>query len=241
VSDFCDYIIYVDESGDHSLDPIDPQYPIFVLSFCIFEKERYVREVVPDFQSFKFEYFGHDAVVLHSHEIRKSTGPFRILLNPTIRADFTDKLTKAISDSNFLLIAAIIDKAKLKSTYTRPGSPYDIALTFCLERAFAFLKDSGSHTKGPAHVVVERRGEKEDRELELTFRRVCQGANMWGKLPFEIVFAAKSANSIGLQIADLSAHPMGRNYLKPDQHNRAYRSARTKDKAVARWKSRWLG
>jgi hypothetical protein len=222
VSAFSDHIVYVDESGDHSLDPIDPLYPVFVLSFCIFEKRRYVRETVPLFQSFKFDHFGHDAIVLHSHEIRKSSGPFRILLNAAIRAKFTDELTMAMASSEFTLVTAVIDKAKLKKAYARPDSPYDIALTFCLERTFAFLKDNGAHAKGVAHVIVERRGEREDKELELTFRRVCQGANMWGKLPFEPVFAAKSANSIGLQISDLVAHPIGRHFLKPDQKNRAF-------------------
>ncbi|WP_338012591.1 DUF3800 domain-containing protein [Rhizobium sp. LCM 4573] len=37
---YSDFIIYVDESGDHSLTSIDVNYPIFVLSFCIFEKSR---------------------------------------------------------------------------------------------------------------------------------------------------------------------------------------------------------
>ena len=32
---FSDHIIFVDESGDHSLKSIDPQYPIFALAFCI--------------------------------------------------------------------------------------------------------------------------------------------------------------------------------------------------------------
>ena len=37
-SPFSDYIVYVDESGDHSLESINPEYPLFVLSFCIFLK-----------------------------------------------------------------------------------------------------------------------------------------------------------------------------------------------------------
>ncbi len=36
-----DYIVYVDESGDHSLSSIDEGYPIFVLSFCVFQKTYY--------------------------------------------------------------------------------------------------------------------------------------------------------------------------------------------------------
>lgn len=35
---FGDFIVYVDESGDHGLARMDPDYPVFVLAFCIFEK-----------------------------------------------------------------------------------------------------------------------------------------------------------------------------------------------------------
>lgn len=31
--DFSDFIVFVDESGDSSLDSISSQYPIFVLAF----------------------------------------------------------------------------------------------------------------------------------------------------------------------------------------------------------------
>ena len=33
MSEFSEYIVYVDESGDHGLVSIDPQYPVFALSF----------------------------------------------------------------------------------------------------------------------------------------------------------------------------------------------------------------
>ncbi|WP_233079829.1 DUF3800 domain-containing protein [Rheinheimera soli] len=35
---FSKYIVYVDESGDHSLQSIDENYPVFVLAFSIFHK-----------------------------------------------------------------------------------------------------------------------------------------------------------------------------------------------------------
>lgn len=35
---FSDYVVYVDESGDHSLASIDPDYPVFVLTLCVFHK-----------------------------------------------------------------------------------------------------------------------------------------------------------------------------------------------------------
>jgi hypothetical protein len=73
------------------------------------------------------------------------------------------------------------------------------------------------------HVVVEKRGKQEDAELELEFRRVCDGNNYLRKpFSFEIVFADKKSNSAGLQMADLIARPVGMKILRPDQPNRAY-------------------
>ena len=72
------------------------------------------------------------------------------------------------------------------------------------------------------HVVVEKRGKAEDDELELEFRRICDGDNFNNiKLNIEIIFADKKSNSVGLQIADLVARPIGMAILKPDQSNRA--------------------
>ena len=51
---FGDYIIYVDESGDHSLEKINPRYPIFSLAFCIFKKAAYVEVIVPKMIELKF-------------------------------------------------------------------------------------------------------------------------------------------------------------------------------------------
>ncbi|OMH30091.1 DUF3800 domain-containing protein [Motiliproteus sp. MSK22-1] len=38
---YSDYLVFVDESGDHSLTSIDEQYPVFVLCFCIVRKDLY--------------------------------------------------------------------------------------------------------------------------------------------------------------------------------------------------------
>lgn len=65
------YIVYVDESGDHGLESIDPNYPVFVLAFCVFHKQYYAQKIVPAIEAFKFKHFGHDSVVLHEHDIRK--------------------------------------------------------------------------------------------------------------------------------------------------------------------------
>ncbi len=43
---FSDYVVYVDESGDHSMESVNPSYPIFALAFCIFHKRYYCETVV---------------------------------------------------------------------------------------------------------------------------------------------------------------------------------------------------
>ncbi|MEW6327676.1 MAG: DUF3800 domain-containing protein [Thermodesulfobacteriota bacterium] len=219
---YSDYIIYVDESGDHGLESIDPNYPVFVLAFCIFHKNDYTQLITPALQQFKFKYFGHDMVVLHEYEIRKAKNEFSILLNEQIREPFMEDLKRLIAEAPFTLIASVIRKRALKKKYVDPANPYHIALGFGLERAFLFLKSKGQKTK-TTHVVVEKRGRREDDALELEFRRVCNGSNyLHNELPFQIVFADKKINSSGLQLADLLARPIGRAILNPNQENRAY-------------------
>lgn len=215
---FSNYVVYVDESGDHSLESVDPQYPVFVLAFCIFNKDYYAKHVVAAVESFKFKHFGHDVVVLHETEIRKERGDFRFS-SRSHKASFLDELTRIIEENNFILIASVIDKARLKE---RNENPYHLALGFCLETLHEFLQEK-SQGELQTHVVVECRGKKEDAELELEFRRVCAEGNRFAKpLPFEVVFADKKTNSSGLQLADLVARPIGLSVVKPEQPNRAF-------------------
>lgn len=219
---YSDHIVYLDESGDHSLEAIDPQYPIFVLSACVFRKSDYSASVVPSFLDLKFRFFGHDMVVLHSRDIRKAQGPFAILQNVQVRHDFLAAINATVEAAPFTLVAAIIDKRWLTRQYAQPNNPYEIALTFCMERVFSHLQGLGQH-QASTPMVVECRGRKEDADLELSFRRTAQGGNHHGRaLPFEIVFADKKTNSSGLQLADLVSHPIGRHYLNPTQPNQAY-------------------
>lgn len=62
VGRFSNFIVYVDESGDHGMQTIDQNYPVFVLAFCIFYKGHYCGKVVPALEKFKFNHFGHDHV-----------------------------------------------------------------------------------------------------------------------------------------------------------------------------------
>jgi hypothetical protein len=218
---YSDYNIYVDESGDHSLTSIDKGYPMFVLAFCIFKKDLYTDNAVRKLKEFKFKHFGHDMVVLHENEIRRDKGYFKMLKSKELKQNFMDELTSIIDEEDFTIIASAIRKANLYPH--KSNHPYDLALKHCMQMAYYFLKEKKQEDL-ITHIVVEKRGQKEDEDLELEFRRINSGHNdSEGYLPFEIIMAHKQSNSAGLQLADLVARPIGISILKPKQENRAYK------------------
>ena len=218
---YSNFVVYVDESGDHGMQTLDPNYPVFVLAFCVFYKRHYSEKVAPALHKFKFNHFGHDLVVLHEHEIRKEKGDFKFA-NRQQKHQFLSELTDIIEASNFILISCVVDKAKLQERGETENNPYHLALGFCLETLYELLLEKDQDDT-LTHVAVECRGKKEDNALELEFRRVCDGANRLNKrLPFDIKFADKKVDSPGLQLADLVARPIGMHVLRPEQENRAF-------------------
>lgn len=224
-----DFIIYVDESGDHSIKGLDKDYPIFVLTFCCFSINNYINFAVPALQRFKFNYFGHDQIILHETDIRKNKSPFQFLrTNLELRENFLNDLSQVIKETPFTIVPIVIDKEKLISKYDNPHNPYHLSLRFGLEKINNFLIQQGQQDK-EITIVFEKRGEKEDKELELEFLRICSKKEQFGykKIDFEeinyrFLLADKKTNSCGLQLADLTARPIGLNYLKPNQNNRAF-------------------
>ena len=219
---FSDYVVYVDESGDHSLASINPDYPVFVLALCVIHKRHYAEKIIPAVEKLKFNYFGHDSVVLHEHDIRKQKGDFAFLSHLPTRLEFVGQLSSIMVASNFILIACVVDKTRMSKSEGASTNPYHIALDICLESLRGFLAEKKQdHLQ--THLVVECRGKKEDRELELEFRRIRDGSALGNRqLPFEIVFADKKTNLAGLQLADLVARPVGLNYIRPSQPNQAF-------------------
>lgn len=224
---FSDFVVYVDESGDHSLASIDKGYPVFVLALCIFHKRHYAEKIIPAVEKLKFNYFGHDSVVLHEHEIRKQKGDFAFLSHLPTRDAFMAQLSSIMEASNFILIACVVDKARL-GREGAASNPYHLALGICLEALREFLAEK-QQDQLKTHVIVECRGKKEDAELELEFRRICDGANPGNRsLPFEVVFADKKTNLTGLQLADLVARPVGLSHVRPGQANQAFEMLKRK-------------
>lgn len=216
-----DYIVYVDESGDHSLESINPRYPLFVLAFCVFHKIHYAQKVIPALSMLKIATFGHDLIVLHEQEIRKKTGAFN-KLSLQCREKLIHALSDLVAEIDVVLLPIVIDKLALKELGADPTHVYHLAMQKGLEKLYQLLQESDQHND-LTHVIFEARGRCEDLALELEFRRICAGHNSFQcRLPFEIVIADKKTNSAGLQIADMVARPIGLSVLRPDQPNRAF-------------------
>lgn len=226
-ADHGDFIVFVDESGDHSMESVNPDYPVFVLAFCILPIAAYIDQVTPAVRRLKYRLFGHDLVVLHEHDIRKKTGPFA-RLGRQAREALIDGLTEIIAAAPLTRVAVVIDKVRHKARYAQPAHPCHLALKYRLERAHHFLQLQGQADRRIS-VVCEARGLKEDKEIELAFRRVCDGDNR-GQRPYapDIVIADKRTNSEGLQLADLVARPVGLHVMRPGQPNRAWDVLATK-------------
>lgn len=161
-------------------------------------------------------------VVLHEREIRKSTAPFDILLRADVREAFMSELDAIVVTSRFGVVACVIDKRELKQRLGTAANPYHVALEFGLERVFYQLQQRNQVGR-TTHVVFESRGRLEDAALELEFRRIQANTRAHGLAQtLEFRCAPKSANSSGLQLADMIARPIGLHVLRPDQKNRAW-------------------
>jgi hypothetical protein len=212
------YLIFADEAGDHILQANYKQFPLFVLSFCIIEKDHYCDFILPEFTRLKLKYFQDVNMVFHEREIRKAIGGFEFLTNSELRNNFMDDLNQFVAKADFKIIATVIDKIKLKELYNQPDSPYYLGMGYCLERLSYFLKEQNGLKN--TTITFEARGKKEDKELEFAFLKEVNKSNYDGL--FKIDIQPKLANIIGLQLADLVARPIGRYVLNNVQENRAF-------------------
>jgi hypothetical protein len=232
---FSDYIVFVDESGSAVLDGVDPDFPVFVLACVLVQKDHYAATIVPALQRLKFDFIGHDQLVLHERDIRRQQKAFAFLQADAVRRlAFIERINAVVEAAQIDVIAAVIHKPRLIAKYADPWSPYEITLHFCMETLLARLRQLGQIGR-EVHVLFECRGRREDTELELHFRRIAGNQANWGyrasdfsAMKWEPVFVDKKSNSSGLQLADLIARPIGLRVLRPAQENRAFEIVRSK-------------
>lgn len=228
VHNYGDFVIYGDETGDHSMETIYEQHPVFALVLCIFSKDSYISDVTRNIKKLKFAFWGHDATILHSAKLRRQIDDFQFLQNQKRREFFISKLNKVISDSFFTIISTGVDKVLLKKQCAELGNLYELCLEYCLEEVYRFLQENNQFGK-TTHIILESRGNEVDRTLEVAFHQIVEKNNAWqAQYPLKMLFVDKRANSIGLQIADLVAYPIGRFIVDPLRENLAFNIFRDK-------------
>jgi hypothetical protein len=158
-------------------------------------------------------------IVLHEREILRQTGPFAMLVSAERRVAFFSDLNTLMTTLPVTLIATAIDKRRIPAT---TAHVYHLAMEQGLTRVSRFLREHQQAEK-LTHLIVESRGQREDRILEQEFRRMTDASvGVVSPVPLAIMTCPKLAHSTGLQVADLVARPIGRHLLNTDQPNRAY-------------------
>jgi len=220
------YVIFLDESGDHSLKKIDKSYPIFCLTGCIVDFNYYNRVFEEEVYKVKNKHFSTGDIILRSYDIRKQKGEFSALVDKEKRESFYKDLDDLIISLQFIVIASVINKLELKSKYLEPSNPYNLCLQFILERFCLFLREKRS----VGIMRIESRETHNDRRLAMVYENFRKN----GSMPFinlieardrlvDLSFNQKTQNIAGHQIADLVAYPIGKYVLNPERENIAYK------------------
>ena len=214
-------VMFLDESGDHSLDVIDHQYPIFVLAGVIMEKEYAEGDLEARITEFKRNLFGRTGIILHTADITRNQNGFEQMKDKAFRERFYTRLNTLVASIDFKVVACAIHKEEHLQRYGISAlDPYMLSLHVLIER---FCFEIGNVHAGGI-IVAERRGPTLDHELELAFLNLkIQGTRYLQATQIEnrisgLQLRKKSENVGGLQLADLVATPIGRHVLGKKDH-----------------------
>lgn len=209
-------VMFLDESGDHNLSVIDPQYPLFVLGGVVVDKDYADGELTEKLTAFKRGLFGREDLILHTADITRNRNGFERLKDAGFRQQFYEQLNVLMSELRYSVVACAIHKDQHLSRYGVAAlDPYLLSLNVLVER---FCMDVGN-VEGGGLIVAERRDATLDHELDLAWLNLkIQGtrfmqANKIERRVMALNLRDKKANIAGLQLADLVVTPIGRRVL----------------------------
>lgn len=212
-------ILYLDESGDHSLSKIDPQYPIFVLGGIITEDEYATNQMEQAVQDFKAKLFG---LILHTADIVRQRNGFEKLVDSNFRQKFYAELNKLMRSLEYKVVACAIKKDAHAEKYGIFAiDPYFLSLNVLVER---FCFEIGGSINGGT-IIAEKRNPTFDNQLELAWlnlkvsgTKYLQAVDVSNRVN-QLTLVHKKRNIAGLQLADLIVSPAGRFVLGKKSHD----------------------
>jgi hypothetical protein len=207
-------ILFLDESGDHSLSKVDPQHPVFVLCGILMDENYHQTTATLALNSFKQSLFGRTDIILHTLDFTRNQSGFEEMKNHEFRERFFDGLRGLIQQLEFKIVACAIKKQEHLSRYGLNAiDPYILSLSVLLER---FVFECGSKQ---GTVVAESRDRTLNNALELAFldlkirgTRYLSATKVAQRIQ-NLAIRKKSENLAGLQLADVVATPIARHVL----------------------------
>ena len=163
--------LFLDESGDHSLSAIDPQYPVFVLGGVIVDSEYAATEMDAAVRRLKLDVFGRDDFTLHTADIIRQRGAFTCLVDPAVRHLFHARLNALMQRLDYTVVACAIRKDAHLAAYGAAAlDPYALSLNVLVERLCFALADARETQRGL--IVAERRDQALDSALLASWRHL---------------------------------------------------------------------
>ena len=159
-------VLFLDESGDHNLAVIDPQYPLFVLGDVIVDQDYAEQELTRELQAFKLDLFGRADIVLHTADLARNRNGFERMQDTASRTKFLDKLNTLMRRMTYTVVACVVRKDEHLARYGVAAlDPYLLRLDLLVER---FCFELGNVTGGGV-IVAEKRDATLDHELEIAW------------------------------------------------------------------------
>ena len=209
-------VLFLDESGDHNLKAIDPDYPIFVLGGIIMDKEYADTQLKDALDELEKHFFGRTDLVLHTADIARNRNGFEALRSSEVRTRFYGELNSVMQELPYEVVACAIRKHDYFERYgTDAIDPYRLGLRVMVE---LFCHAVGSVPNGGT-IIAEKRGETLDQDVQNTWGILKERGSLYAKAEvirntiqaFEL--KGKQENIAGLQLADLVVSPIGRHVL----------------------------
>lgn len=213
LQDKSELVVFLDETGNHGMNNLDDNYPVFGLCASLFRVTDYRDHAIPDTNRIKFRYFKHEGINFHSTAIRKSENPFQFLTVKPVREAFLKDISLLIAEMRLTLFFVGMNKKNHAAKYSDPAHPYHYSMELLLERLHHYCRKN-TITRLP--IVAESRGKSEDATLLSEFNRILNdgtdyvNADKFSNCGITLEFARKEQNVVGLQISDLLAYPIGR-------------------------------
>jgi hypothetical protein len=207
-------ILFLDETGDHSLTKIDAQYPVFGLCGIIAEETYHDTVLTDKLNAFKVAFFGNREIILHTADFTRNQRGFEDMSNHDFRVRFFAELEKLIAELDFKIVACVVRKEDhLRKYRLRALDPYLFSLSLLVER---FIFECGS--QGGA-IIAESRDPTLNNSLELAFLDLkIRGTDYISATKIQkrirsFTIREKQENIAGLQLADVVATPIGRHAI----------------------------